>query len=35
MKVTGWPQATIVRGALVMQDDTITGPASGRLVQFR
>jgi dihydroorotase len=35
MKVTGWPQATIVRGTVVMQDDTITGPASGRLVQFR
>jgi len=35
MHVTGWPQAVVVRGKLVMQDDTIIGPPRGQLVHFR
>jgi dihydroorotase len=35
MQVTGWPQATIVRGSVVMQDDTVLGAPVGRLVRFR
>jgi dihydroorotase len=35
MQVTGWPQATIVRGTVVMQDDTVTGAPRGRTIRFR
>jgi len=35
MHVTGWPQATIVRGNVVMRDDEVTGPPTGRVVHFR
>ena len=35
MQVTGWPVATIVRGATVMREDEVVGSPSGRLVQFR
>jgi dihydroorotase len=35
MRVTGWPQATVVRGTVVMQDDAIIGPPTGELIQFR
>ncbi len=35
MPVTGWPVATIVRGAVVMRDGEVLGAPSGRLVQFR
>ncbi len=34
MAVTGWPAATIVRGRVVMRDDAVVGPPSGRLVRF-
>ncbi len=35
MRVTGWPVATIVRGAAVMREDEVLGQPRGRLVQFR
>ncbi len=35
MQVTGWPQATIIRGRVVMRDDAVVGAPAGRLVQFR
>jgi dihydroorotase len=35
MTVTGWPHATIVRGMIVMRDDTIIGPPRGKTIQFR
>ena len=35
MAVTGWPVATIVRGAVVMRDGEVLGPPSGKLVTFR
>ncbi len=35
MAVTGWPVATIVRGAAVMRDDEVLGQPRGRLVRFR
>ncbi len=34
MRVTGWPVATIVRGAVVMRDDEVLGTPRGRLVRF-
>ena len=34
MAVTGWPIATILRGATVMREDTVLGPPSGRLARF-
>jgi dihydroorotase len=34
VRVTGWPVATIVRGAVVMRDDTVLGTPSGRLAMF-
>jgi len=34
MKVTGWPQGTILRGKQVMWDGEITGKAAGRPVRF-
>lgn len=33
--ITGWPVATIVRGAAVMRDDTVLGAPRGRLARFR
>jgi dihydroorotase len=35
MQVTGWPVATIVRGAAVMREDEVLGQPRGRLVRFR
>ena len=35
MTVTGWPKATIVRGAIVMRDDELLGPAVGAPVVFQ
>ncbi len=35
MVVTGWPVATIVRGAVVMRENTVLGEPRGRLVRFR
>jgi dihydroorotase len=35
MTVTGWPQAVIVRGRLVMRDDAVVGEPAGQLVRFR
>jgi len=34
MRITGWPVATIVRGAAVMRDDEVIGTPRGRLVKF-
>lgn len=34
MQVTGWPVATVVRGTVVMRDDTVLGAPTGRLAQF-
>jgi dihydroorotase len=34
MQVTGWPVATIVRGKVVMRDDSVLGMPCGRLVDF-
>ena len=34
MRVTGWPVATIVRGAAVMREDEVLGAPRGRLVRF-
>ncbi len=31
----GWPRATIIRGAVVMQDDALVGAPQGALVTFR
>jgi dihydroorotase len=35
MAITGWPVATIVRGAIVMRDDEVQGEPTGKLVKFR
>ena len=35
MTVTGWPVATIVRGAAVMREDEVLGQPIGKLVRFR
>jgi dihydroorotase len=35
MAVTGWPMATIVRGAVVMRDGEVLGTPIGKLVKFR
>jgi dihydroorotase len=35
MHVTGWPKATIIRGKIVMSDDTVTAPPSGQTIEFR
>lgn len=35
MPITGWPVATIIRGAIVMRDDEILGQPQGKLVRFR
>ncbi|MDR3489533.1 MAG: dihydroorotase [Bradyrhizobium sp.] len=34
MAITGWPVATVVRGQVVMRDDTVVGSPRGRLVRF-
>jgi dihydroorotase len=34
MKVTGWPKATVVRGAVVMRDDALAAAPIGTLVRF-
>ncbi len=34
MDITGWPVATIVRGAAVMREDEVLGAPRGRLVRF-
>ena len=34
MDITGWPVATIVRGTVVMRDDTVVGEPTGKLVKF-
>ncbi len=33
--VTGWPMATIIRGAVVMREDEVVGAPRGKLVTFR
>ncbi len=33
--VTGWPKATVVRGAIVMREDELLGPPAGRPVVFQ
>jgi dihydroorotase len=35
MTVTGWPMATVVRGAVVMRDGELAGAPSGRPVRFQ
>ena len=35
MRVTGWPVAVILRGAIVMRDDAVHGTPQGALVAFR
>jgi len=35
MRVTGWPQAVVLRGAVVMRDDEVVGEPAGRIIQFR
>jgi dihydroorotase len=35
MRVTGWPMATVVRGAVVMREDELRGPPSGLPVRFQ
>jgi len=35
MQVTGWPVITVVRGNVVMRNDEVIGPPSGRIVHFR
>ncbi|MCB9834014.1 MAG: dihydroorotase [Planctomycetes bacterium] len=34
MKVRGWPRATVVRGRIVMREDEIVAPGSGRPIDF-
>ncbi|MCC2679130.1 MAG: dihydroorotase [Pseudobdellovibrio sp.] len=34
MKVTGWPTHTIIRGQIVMQDDTVIKPSTGKAISF-
>lgn len=34
MAVSGWPAATILRGVVVMREDEVPGPPSGRLARF-
>ncbi len=34
MRVTGWPMATVVRGHVVMREDTLVGDPVGTLVRF-
>jgi len=34
MDITGWPVGTIVRGNVVMREDTVLGQPSGKLVKF-
>ncbi len=34
MTVTGWPKATVVRGAIVMREDELIGRPAGRPVRF-
>lgn len=34
LRVTGWPVATVLRGAAVMRDDEVLGAPRGRLVRF-
>lgn len=34
MEVTGWPIATILRGRVIMRDDTLLGSAAGEPVRF-
>ena len=35
MSVTGWPMATVVRGAVVMRDGELANAPSGRPVRFQ
>lgn len=32
--VTGWPRMTVLRGRVIMREDEVIGPPSGRLVRF-
>ena len=34
MQVTGWPKATVIRGAFVMREDQVLGPAAGQPLRF-
>jgi dihydroorotase len=35
MRVTGWPQAVVLRGRVVMRDDEVVGEPRGKMIQFR
>jgi dihydroorotase len=35
MRVTGWPQAVVLRGTVVMRDDAVVGEPMGKMIQFR
>jgi dihydroorotase len=35
MDITGWPVSTIIRGTVVMRDDSVLGTPAGKLVKFR
>jgi dihydroorotase len=34
MQVTGWPKATIIRGAFVMREDEVLGQPAGQPLEF-
>src|SRR3546814_18570473 len=34
-RVKGWPQMTVIRGAVVMRDDELLGQAIGRPIRFQ
>jgi dihydroorotase len=34
MTVTGWPQATVIRGRIVMRDGGLLGPPAGEPIRF-
>ena len=34
MQVTGWPKATMIRGAFAMRDDQVLGQPAGQPLQF-
>jgi dihydroorotase len=34
MRVTGWPRATIVRGAIVMREDELAQKPGGEILRF-
>jgi dihydroorotase len=35
METTGWPMATVIRGAVVMRDGEVTAPGQGQPIRFQ